>query len=103
MSKQQRNAGDEVEVKSASERDDLRTMRDADDMRKLLCEEWGRRIAWKILCDCGIFKSSFVTNAGIYFNEGMRNVGLILLSQINDIQPEAYAQMVKEAREDKLA
>lgn len=103
MSKQQRNAGDEVEVKSASERDDLRTMRDADDMRKLLCEEWGRRLFWRLVAKTGLLKTSMTGNSHTFFLEGRRSIGIELWDEMESVAPEAYVKMVEEARNDKLA
>lgn len=72
-----------------------------EDMKWLMGSKRGRRIIWRILERAGIFRSSFTGNAETFFREGMRNVGLSLLSQIHEACPENYTLMVKEQNEHR--
>jgi hypothetical protein len=72
--------------------------RELNDLRMILeCQE-GRRLMWRILSMCGIYRLSFATNATIYFNEGQRSIGLKLVSDIHDASDTAYRMMAEEAR-----
>ncbi len=60
----------------------------------------GRAWMWDHLSACGVFRSSYVSNSlDMSFNEGMRNVGLKLLNQLQTYAFEAYQKMEAEARE----
>lgn len=58
----------------------------------------GRRFYWKLMKRCGIFQTSFTGNNTTFFNEGMRNVGLELLKDVNELSPEAYLKMIQESK-----
>ena len=82
--------------------------------RKLSAEQWksdfmwlmkdkrGRRIVWKILSDARVFHSSFVANAPdvMAFNEGQRNIGLMLMDDINRFCPDLYQKIIEESKDD---
>lgn len=72
-----------------------------EDMKWLMGSKRGRRIVWRILERTGIFRSSFTGNSETFFREGMRNVGLVLMAQINQACPESYTTMVKEQNEHR--
>lgn len=72
-----------------------------EDMTWLMGSKRGRRIVWRILERTGIFRSSFTGNSETFFREGMRNVGLVLMAQINEACPESYTTMVKEQNEHR--
>ena len=76
--------------------------KDAEDMRSLLKEKWGRRFVWRFLSKAGVFSQSFNADASIMaFNEGRRSIGLTLLSQVMEINPEAYLQMAKSNKKEE--
>jgi hypothetical protein len=60
----------------------------------------GRRYVWWLLDQCGVFRTSFTGNSATFFNEGQRNVGLMLIADINAACPEQYIVMLDEARDD---
>lgn len=72
--------------------------RDIDnDVYNVMTTESGRRFVHQLLSDCGIFRSSFNTNAlAMAFNEGQRNIGLMLQSRVLRSCPSFYEQMIKE-------
>lgn len=72
---------------------------EAEDIRYLMKNKQGRRIAWRWLSDAGVFKTSMTGNSYTFFNEGQRNVGLKLLAAIHEHCPEQYAVMVAESKE----
>lgn len=67
------------------------------DFKRLMSEEWGRRIVWRDLEDAGVFRLSFNTNSmTMAFNEGSRNLGLRKLAQVHELCPDLYHLMLKE-------
>ncbi|RAU21085.1 hypothetical protein CU669_15120 [Paramagnetospirillum kuznetsovii] len=58
----------------------------------------GRAWVWNILSGCQVYGTSFhPSNAQTAFNEGKRNVGLILMADVHRLCPDLYPLMVKEA------
>lgn len=102
MKKVQANAADENEIKGARDREKRREMRDRDDLKQILDTKAGRRFIWRKLQECGFFRSSFTGNSETFFREGMRNMGLKLMAEVNEACPEAYVLMLKESQEDDL-
>ena len=68
------------------------------DLKWLMSSKRGRRIAWRLLDQSGVFRSSFNPTAMVMaFNEGNRNFGNRTLAMIHQHCPELYPQMMKEA------
>jgi len=79
------------------EQEELERQNAQNDLKKLLNEKWGRRIVARWLEITGVDRSSFHTSGSVMaFNEGMRNVGLRLLAQMLEADPECYALMIQE-------
>lgn len=92
-----KNAADPEQVKEAEEKEKSGRDKELDDTYTVLASPQGRRFFYRYLVKCGIFETSFSENAHrTYFLEGQRNVGLALLSDMNETRPDAYAQMMKE-------
>ncbi len=92
------NAIDEEKIKQADARDARNRERDLNDMRYILAAKNGRRFIWKLMSECGIFASSFDGTSRTYFREGERNVGLKILSRLNEADENSYSVMVRESR-----
>ena len=70
---------------------------DIADFKWLMSDHRGRRFLWKTMGEGRLFQSSIgPTDAVTNYNEGQRNIGLLLLSQVNDLTPELYAVMAAE-------
>lgn len=97
-----KNAADEDQVKEAGIRVKRGRTQELQDVAYLLSDKRGRRFFWRYLSTCGVFKSS-ADNSGswTYFNEGRRDVGLRLLSDMDEAAPDAYALMLKESKEEQ--
>lgn len=74
-----------------------RRSREIDDLQKVLRSPEGRRFVWRVLSEAGVFKASFSLNSmQTSFNEGKRDVGIWLMSDVDRAEPNAYAQMQRE-------
>jgi hypothetical protein len=92
-----RNAGDEQQVKRATESDRAREERERNEDVAVWNTYQGRAFTRRVLADCGVFRLSFAENPHFTsFNEGGRNVGLRLLARMNTIAPELYLLMEQE-------
>lgn len=69
------------------------------DMKRLLDQQWGRRIVWRLLCRAGVYETSYdfagPRDAPI-FKEGRREMGLFILAELHEANPKSYQLMVEE-------
>lgn len=66
------------------------------DLKMVLSTLEGRRFLWRLLSTCGIYRTSFHPSSQIYFNEGVRSVGLNVIADIDRVAPEAMILMMTE-------
>lgn len=72
-----------------------------EDIRLILSSVNGRRFFWRYLTECGVFKTSFTGNSeNTIFLEGQRNIGLMLMSDLNEADPKAYITMLNENQKE---
>ncbi len=90
---------DATQAKELSAAEQLKRQVEIDDFKWLMAEARGRRFAWRLLEKCGVFRSSFTGDSNwTNFREGQRNVGLLVLGDIHEHCPEAYASMLQEQK-----
>jgi len=94
------NASDEKQIEAAGKKEKFFEDQKLDDIKEVLSTEAGRRFVWRMLDFCGVFKSSLADEHMIYFNEGIRNVGLRLLEDITLVGLDAYMLILKENQEN---
>lgn len=73
----------------------------AEDVRWLMADPRGRRLMWSWLEFTGVRRTAMTGNSQTFFNLGVQNVGLMLEANIMKHAPEAWLQMVNEARAPK--
>lgn len=93
--------GQERAKEAADERSKLAQQNEAEDFKWLMSSKRGRRIVWRLLERTGVYRSSFTGNSETFFREGQRNVGLMLMAQINEFSPDQYALMLKEQQDGR--
>lgn len=72
------------------------------DLKWLMGHRAGRRIAWRLMADAGVFRSTFNASGSVMaFNEGKRAAGLQLLGEIMEHTPDAFTVMQREAKADE--
>lgn len=87
---------------TAAEEERLAKEKEQNDLRWVMSTKQGRRFIHRLLSKAGIWQSSFNTNnAMMAFNEGRRNAGLELLSEITEACSERYTEMLTEQKEAK--
>lgn len=78
--------------------------RELEDIAFVLSTPEGRRFYWRIMEKCGLHRSSFgqgSTNT-ICFNEGERNIGLLLLADLEEADPQAYVKCLSESKTEEI-
>ena len=63
--------------------------------------ENGRKLMHRFIKMSGQFRASYNPNApanDIYFREGERNMGLMIIAELNDCAPDLYSKMMEESR-----
>jgi hypothetical protein len=72
--------------------------RELGDIQILLKLPEGRRFLWRMLFDvCGTFRGSLTGDIGSTgFNEGRRDIGLMILLEINNADHNVFAKMQSE-------
>ena len=66
-----------------------------------MAHKQGRRVAYRLLADTGVFRNPFNHSGSVTaFNCGQMNVGQQFLARIMEHAPDAYTLMCKEQRND---
>jgi hypothetical protein len=94
------NASDESQVKDRKRKDERLRDIELADVKKIMGSYEGRRFMWRLLDRAGVFRTSFTGNSTTFFNEGMRNIGLIVLADVMAACADQYVVMMNESKED---
>lgn len=70
------------------------------ELNAVLTSREGRAVLWRILEQCGVWRSSYSLDDSIYFMEGQRNIGLWLLNEIQQLSKERFIEMVLENQQE---
>ena len=94
-----KNAADPEQVKSAGKKVSRKEQEWAADLRSLMTAPYGRRVLRRIFRLCGLNQLSHVRGDTheTSFNEGQRNVGLRILAECAQADPQLFAAMQCEA------
>lgn len=80
----------------------LLAQRDIDDIQFVMGSEQGRRVIWSLLEKGQVFGACFNVDPHITaFNEGQRNLALVLFQRVMAHCPEQYMKMAAEASEQE--
>lgn len=88
---------DEIEARQAREL--------ADVWARMLDTKGGRLIAWDLMEQAGVFRSTYSSDASLAaFQEGRRSIGLQIMTRILDTDPSLFAALTNEggARADEI-
>lgn len=92
------NAADAEQVKSAGKKEKFKNEEHLRDVKALLETRSGRKVLWHYMEQCKVYGQCMTGNSWTFFNEGQRSVGLKILSDVTEANPEAYLTMMKEAK-----
>ena len=95
--KQPYDAGDQAQVGKRLRLDKIRLLRIDAGFKSLMATPEGRAYFYDLLSYTGVYRTSFdPSNAKTAFNEGIRNVGLRLIDDMNRLAPGSYMLMLTE-------
>lgn len=92
-----RNASDPEQVRKAKQSVRVEEERETRDLQAVMGTPEGRRLLWRFIAECGIYKSIFVPSSEIYYRAGRHDLGLWLVDQITTAAPLPYLLMQREA------
>ena len=91
------DTGDVKEVNKKKTKSQLRRLRQIEWLKDILSKSGGRDCIWRLLIQCGVYHTSFTGDAPhTFLNEGKRQIGLWVLTEINEADPQAYITMQEE-------
>lgn len=94
---------DDDERRAESEaKQKLLAEREISDIRFVMGSEQGRRVVWSLLEKGQVFGSCFTVDPQVTaFNEGQRNLALVLFQRVMAHCPDQYLVMAKESRKEE--
>lgn len=97
-----RNASSEKQVKSAEKKLEVKRLNELEDLRWVLSDPRGRRVLWRILDFCSVFRSIWEASAKIHYNAGRQDVGHFVQSEVTEARPNAMLEMILEHKTKEL-
>lgn len=80
----------------------LLAQRDIEDIQFVMGSEQGRRVVWRVLESGRVFAAIPPMDAlAMAFNEGQRNLALVLFQRVMTHCPDQYLKMAAEASEQE--
>lgn len=92
---------EELRIQNERKKHDLK-QREKDDIKFVMDSEQGRRVVWGLLEKGQVFGTCFNVDPNITaFNEGQRNLALVLFQRVMAHCPDQYLKMAAEASEQE--
>lgn len=92
---------EELRIHNERKKHDLE-QREKDDIKFVMDSEQGRRVVWGLLEKGQVFGTCFNVDPNITaFNEGQRNLALVLFQRVMTHCPDQYLKMAAEASEQE--
>ncbi|HEA0345080.1 TPA: hypothetical protein RU593_003012 [Salmonella enterica] len=92
---------EELRIQNERKKNDLE-QREKDDIKFVMDSEQGRRVVWSLLEKGQVFGTCFNVDPNITaFNEGQRNLALVLFQRVMTHCPDQYLKMAAEASEQE--
>lgn len=92
---------EELRIQNERKKHDLE-QREKDDIKFVMDSEQGRRVVWGLLEKGQVFGTCFNVDPNITaFNEGQRNLALVLFQRVMTHCPDQYLKMAAEASDQE--
>lgn len=93
---------DEERKAELESKQQILAQREKDDIKFVMGSEQGRRVVWSLLERGQVFGTCFNVEPHITaFNEGQRNLALVLFQRVMTHCPDQYLKMAAEASEQE--
>lgn len=97
---EKQNASSEKAVKKMVGREERLRHRETDDIKSVMSSVHGRRLIWRMLSRCGVFKSvHHPSGSQVYYNAGQQDIGHFLMAEILETDPKLFLDMQIEAKD----
>lgn len=97
MSEDEFNAANPAQVRDRGRKQKREEEQELDDLRELLKLPAGQRFLWRMLKTCRVWETSFHPSGQLFAaNEGRRGVGVELMTQIIEADPQAWIALQQE-------
>lgn len=94
------NAASEKQVKGKASREERLRHRQLDDLKVVMSSIHGRRLIWRLLSECGTFKSvHHPSGSQVYYNAGKQDLGHFLMGELVGMDPAKFMEMQIEAKD----
>lgn len=91
------NAGSAKQVRARGRKEAKLEAQATEDLKALLESPAGRRFLWRLLGKCGVWQTSFHPSGQQFAaNEGRRGVGVELVTEIIETDPQAWIDLQQE-------
>ena len=91
-----KNAADQQQVRAAGQKERFRRKDELEDVQFLLSTLQGRRVLWRLLDYCGVFRSIYTQSSQIYYNSGQQDIGHFLMAEIAEADQAGFLKMMQE-------
>lgn len=92
------------DLKKQERQDKAAAHEDKEDIEFLLSTDNGLRFVRNLINESGVFDETFVGSSKVYFNQGVRSVGLRILRKVKMYAPEKLHELIvfKEPKPDQF-
>ena len=94
------NAADPEQVKKATKKEKREHEEALQDIKQLLKTNSGKRFIWRYLEKCNVFSSLQGPLPDLHFREGYRQVGLDMMNDVIEADPNTLILMMSDAMKD---
>ncbi len=96
------NTADPAKVEEQDKFEKLQSVQHLEDVRKIVSTEAGKRVFWLYMDHCNVFQEIRGEIKDVYFEEGQRSIGLIMMRNLVQAAPAVLTElMTKGAIEDE--
>lgn len=96
------NSADAQQVRAAEKRSRYERRQLLDDVRQVLAVPAGLRLMKHYLAKCGVFRASPNGSELLHRSAGQRDIGLMILSDVGEADPDAFARMFRNDKETEV-
>lgn len=83
-------------VHNKEKKQKVQSLQEVEDIKAVMSTKAGRRFVWKLLTRCGVYEITFTGNSWGNFKEGMRNIGLMYIAELQEHCIAEYQRMERE-------
>lgn len=102
MAENRQRTGSRQEQGEADKKAKLGRQQELVDLRQVLATPAGRRVFYRLLSDCGVYRSIYDhSGSKMAYNAGQQDFGHYLLTEVNAAGKDFLVKMTSEAQEEK--